>query len=147
MSKEKLTKALGVLLADTFVLYVKTLNYHWHVKGPWFQSLHILFEGQYIELAAAIDEIAEHIRSLGAQAPATIAQYLEITQLSEPVANPKAMGMVKELRDDHNVLAENALNIISIAQNLGQEATVELLSGRQGIHEKQAWMLDSSLED
>ena len=67
----KIVKKLEIILADTYALYLKTQNYHWHVKGPQFKSLHELFEMQYRELAEAVDGVAERLLIMGHKAPAT----------------------------------------------------------------------------
>ncbi len=140
-----LTAGLCTLLANTYTLYLKTQNFHWNVTGPHFHSLHKMFEEEYIELAAAVDEIAERIRALGAEAPASFARYLELATLKEENHTPTATDMVKKLLQDHETIIEQLQKLMPTAQTAKDEATLDLLINRTEIHQKTAWMLRSSL--
>ncbi len=143
----KTIKNLEVLLASTYTLYLKTQNFHWNVKGPFFQTLHLMFEQQYTVLALANDEIAERIRSLGASAPGTYREFSELSIISEPTEIPKAKLMVEELLKDHSRIIQFAKNMIDQAAKEKDEGTLDLLSTRISEQEKTAWMLSSFLEE
>lgn len=141
---DALAKALSSLLADSYTLYLKTQNYHWNVTGPQFKSLHLQFEEQYTELAAAIDEIAERIRALGHTAPGSYAQFAELASIKEAGHNvPDGIQMVKNLAEDNIALAKTAYKVIEAAEKAGDEVSVDLGVGRSTVHEKTAWMLES----
>ena len=144
-SVQKISEELAHFLADTYMLYLKTQNFHWNVRGPSFYSLHKMFEEQYVELAAATDELAERMRALGAIAPGTFSEFLKLTSLQEDRGDLKAEEMIKKLFKDHELLASHALHILEKAQQAEDEATVDLLIQRIAIHQKTAWMLKSSL--
>ncbi len=146
MSKTQLTQQLATTLADTYALYLKTQNYHWHVKGPNFKSLHELFEEQYNGLAAAVDEIAERILMLGGRAPATFTEFNELKSISDGDSAATANQMVVGLHADHVTMATNLKKVLETAQQLDDEGTVALLSERISAHEKISWMLGASQE-
>lgn len=136
---------LKQLLADTYTLYLKTQNYHWNVSGPAFYSLHALFEQQYTDLAAAVDEIAERIRALGERAPGSFAEFSSLASLKEAKGKVDAAGMVKDLHADQQAMAKRLKKMLSVAEKEGDTTTADLLTGRLAVHEKNAWMLGSSL--
>lgn len=138
--------ALKEVLADSYTLYLKTQNYHWNVTGPHFKSFHLLFEEQYTDLAAAIDEIAERIRALGVKAPGSFAQYSKVTSIKEGDENASANQMVKELAEDQAIILKSLYKALNAAQEAEDEATTALMGDRITIHEKAAWMLRSSVE-
>lgn len=140
------TEGLSKLLAESYTIYLKTQNYHWNVRGPMFHSLHAMFMDQYSELALAIDEIAERIRALGAPAPGTFAEYEKLSSISQRPGVPSALEMVKELAADQRTLVATAQALFSSVQSAGDEATYDLLVQRVQVHEKNAWMLESTLE-
>ncbi|HSW68711.1 MAG TPA: DNA starvation/stationary phase protection protein [Gammaproteobacteria bacterium] len=140
----QMTEGLSKLLADTYTLYLKTQNFHWNVTGPLFHSLHKMFEEEYIELAAAVDEIAERIRALGANAPASFSDFLKLTSIKEETSTPSAAEMVKKLLADHEAVVEHLHSLMPVAQELSDEATLDLLITRTEVHQKTAWMLRSS---
>lgn len=142
---EAIAGALSKLLADTYTLYLKTHNYHWNVTGPQFHSLHLLFEGQYTELALAVDEIAERIRTLGVPAPGSYAEFSKLTSLTEATGSPVAAAMVKDLAQDQGKVIQTLKEVWALADKAGDEGTIDLLSGRLSVHEKAAWMLGASL--
>ena len=141
---DKLIDALKDVLIDSYALYLKTQNYHWNVTGPSFQSLHMLFETQYTDLAAAIDEIAERIRALGAKAPGSFAAYKK-TRIKDGDENATADAMVQGLYDDQNTIVSTLKKALEVAQAEDDEVTIGLVVDRMTVHEKNAWMLKSSL--
>lgn len=136
---------LKVLLADSYTLYLKTQNYHWNVTGPNFKSLHELFEEQYTDLAAAIDEIAERIRSLGEKAPGTMQAYSDTTNIKPGNEDADAATMVRELEKDQAIVVDTLRAVLKAAQNANDEVTAGLVADRMTVHEKNAWMLSSSI--
>ena len=141
-----LIKKLTLLLADTYVLYLKTQNYHWNVVGPHFHSLHQLFEGQYMELAEAVDETAERIRMHNELAPASLAEYQRLATLKDGNSKARANDMLLDLVQDHTRLIADLTVVLTIAQELSDEGTVDWLTGRIAAHEKIRWMLSASCE-
>ena len=128
-------------------LYLKTHNYHWNVTGPMFNSLHTLFEGQYMELAPAVDEIAERIRAVGHPAPGSWSEFGELTKIAEGKPGTKAMEMVRQLAQDHMTVAATANEVFQAAEAVDDDVSADLATQRRQIHEKTAWMLRSHLED
>jgi len=139
---------LARLLADTYTLYLTTHNFHWNVTGPMFNTLHTMFMVQYTELWAAVDPIAERIRSLGHPAPGSYAQFGALASIPDaPAVPPKALAMVKILVEGHEAVARTARNIFPLADKAGDEPTADLLTQRLTVHEQTAWMLRSLLEE
>ncbi len=136
---------LSQLLADTYTLYLKTQNFHWHVTGPYFHSFHAMFEEQYTQLAAATDLIAERIRALNSLAPATFAEFLKLATIKEDMAPLAANDMIKKLLSDHETIIKNAKKLIALALENKDDESADLMIGRVEEHEKTAWMLRSSL--
>ncbi len=145
--KKEIAKGLSVLLADSYTLYLKTHNFHWNVVGPMFQTLHLMFETQYNELALAVDLIAERIRALGVPAPGSYAQFGKLTSVKEAVGVPKASEMIKQLLESNEVVIQSAKAAFPAAEEAGDQATMDLLTQRMQLHEKTAWMLKSLLEN
>ncbi len=145
--RTKIAEGLSHLLADSYTLYLKTHNYHWNVKGPMFQTLHLMFETQYTELAMAVDMIAERIRSLGEKAPGSYKEFAGLTKISEETDWPTAHEMIRNLVTAHETLIRTAREIFPTAEDGSDEATVDLLTQRIQLHEKTAWMLRSLLEE
>ena len=147
-AKDRATIANGLsrLLADTYVVYLKTHNFHWNVEGPMFQTLHQMFMEQYTEAWNAIDLIAERIRSLGHYAPGTYRQYLERARVKETPGVPRAEQMVKLLIEGQEAVVKTAREVLPLADAAADEPTLDLLTQRMQIHEKNAWMLRSLLK-
>ncbi len=145
--KDKTADALSRLLADSYVLYLKTHNFHWNVKGPMFTTLHTLFMTQYTELSLAVDEIAERIRALGAVAPGSFSAYAKLAQVQEAEGVPKATDMIRELAADQAKVTAAAKKVVEMAGAAGDDATADLGIQRIQVHEKNAWMLESHLEE
>jgi starvation-inducible DNA-binding protein len=147
--KDRAAIAAGLarLLADTYTLYLTTHNFHWNVTGPMFNTLHAMFMTQYTELWNAVDPIAERIRSLGHPAPGSYAQFGKLASIADaPTVPPKAMEMVRILKDGHEAVARTARTVFPLAQKAGDEPTADLLTQRLTVHEQTAWMLRSLLE-
>jgi starvation-inducible DNA-binding protein len=142
-AKRECAVALSKVLSETFVLYLKTHNFHWNVEGPQFLGLHKMFEEQYRDLWNSIDDIAERIRALGQPAPGTTAKLKELAEIKESERIPSAMEMLRELISDNETAARTIRAALSIAQDAGDEATAGLLADRLSYHEKQAWMMKS----
>ena len=140
------TESLSRLLADSYLLYLKTHNFHWNVTGPMFTTLHTLFEMEYTELALAVDEIAERIRALGEVAPGTFSAYAKLASVKEAEGVPKAADMIKELVADQAKVVAAAKAVVKAAEAAGDDATADLAVRRIDVHEKNAWMLRSHLE-
>jgi starvation-inducible DNA-binding protein len=144
--RKQIADGLSRLLADTYTLYLKTHNFHWNVKGPLFNTLHLMFEQQYTELATAVDEIAERIRALGFPAPGSYAQFSGLTSISEETGVPSAQDMLAQLARDQEIIVRTAREVFPLADQAHDEPTADLLTQRMQIHEKTAWMLRSMLD-
>jgi len=145
MSKHDVAKSLKKVLADSYALYLKTQNYHWNVTGPNFQSLHLLFETQYNELALANDTIAELIRGLGEKAPASFEEFQKLTTIKSGNVNATAEKMVKELSADQAAMQKGLQKALEVAQKAGDEVVIGALTERLTVHRKAEWMLKSSV--
>ncbi len=144
--RQAIAESLSRLLADTYTLYLKTHNFHWNVTGPMFSTLHLTFETQYAELAQAVDLIAERIRALGVAAPGSYAQFSRLCSLSEETGVPAALEMVGQLVEGQEAVARTARAAFPVAERAGDPVTLDLLTQRLQVHEKNAWMLRSLLE-
>ncbi|WP_255233313.1 Dps family protein [Aliifodinibius salipaludis] len=145
-NRKAIADALSKVLADSYMLYLKTHNYHWNVTGELFHSLHEQFEEQYTELAEAVDEIAERIRALGYRAPGTFKEFKELTSVDEQQDEPDAMEMVRRLAEGNEQVMRTAREALQPANDAEDEATIDLLTERLKVHSKTAWMLRSHLE-
>jgi len=144
--RRRIAEGLSRLLADTFTLYLTTHNFHWNVKGPMFQTLHLMFEQQYNELWLALDAIAERIRALGFPAPGTYAEYAKLSSIRETAGVPEAKDMIRNLVGGHEAVARTARKLFPVVDKASDEPTADLLTQRLQVHEKTAWMLRSLLE-
>jgi starvation-inducible DNA-binding protein len=147
-SKDRAAIANGLsrLLADTYVLYLKTHGFHWNVEGPMFQTLHQMFMDQYTETWNAIDPIAERIRALGHYAPGSYGQYIKLASIKEAAGVPKAEKMIQELIAGQEAVARTARSVLPVADDANDQPTLDLLTQRLDVHEKNAWMLRSLLK-
>ena len=143
--RKTISEALGRLLADTYTLYLKTHNFHWNVTGPMFNTLHLMFEQQYTEMATAVDEIAERIRALGEFAPGSYAVFGKLTRVEEATDVPSAEAMMRQLVQGHETVVRTAREAFPCADEAKDEPTCDLLTQRMQVHEKAAWMLRSML--
>ena len=141
--RKSVCKGLNKLLADSYLLYLKTQNYHWNVTGKMFQSLHTLFEEQYLEQAAAIDVVAERIRALGEYAPGSFAAFSKVSSIKEETAIPFADEMIHNLVQGNEAVVTTAREIVALADECEDDVTTDLMIERMQIHEKNAWMLRS----
>jgi starvation-inducible DNA-binding protein len=144
--RKQIADGLSRLLADTYSLYLKTHNFHWNVTGPMFQTLHLMFETQYNELALAVDLIAERIRALGFAAPGTYSKFAELSSIKETSGVPPATEMIRLLVEGQEAVVRTARSVFPIVDKNNDEATADLLTQRMQVHEKTAWMLRSLLE-
>ena len=145
--RKKVADGLSRMLADTYTLYLKTHNFHWNVTGPMFQTLHLMFMTQYNESWLAVDLIAERIRALGFPAPGSYAQFAALTSIPDSAGVPKAREMIQQLVAGQETVTRTAREILPIAEQAGDQPTVDLLSARMQVHEQNAWMLRSLLEE
>ncbi|MDY7545444.1 Dps family protein [Glaciimonas sp. CA11.2] len=144
--RKKIADGLSKLLADTYTLYLKTHNFHWNVTGPMFNTLHLMFEGQYTELSLAVDLIAERIRALGYPAPGSYAAFAKLSTIAEAVGVPTATEMIQQLVAGQESVTRTARSIFPVVDAASDEPTADLLTQRMQLHEKNAWMLRSLLE-
>ena len=143
--RQRIADGLSRLLADTYTLYLKTHFYHWNVTGPMFNTLHLMFETQYTELALAVDAIAERIRALGFPAPGSYGAYAKLSSIDEDDGVPDAGAMIAALVRGQEAVARTARAVFPAAEAGNDEATADLLTQRLQVHEKTAWMLRSML--
>ncbi|HYR83161.1 MAG TPA: Dps family protein [Terriglobia bacterium] len=144
-NRKQIADGLSKLLADTYTLYLKTHNFHWNVTGPMFQTLHLMFEGQYTELAGAVDEIAERIRALGFPAPGTYSDFAARSSIQEERGVPPADQMIHQLVEGQETAIRTARGVYPLAERIHDQVTADLLTERMQIHEKTAWMLRTLL--
>ena len=143
----EIARGLSHVLADSYTTYLKTHNFHWNVTGPMFQTLHVMFEEQYTELATAVDEIAERIRALGFPAPGSFTEFQELSSISIESGVPDAKSMIAQLVDAQEAVVRTSRKVIPLCADAGDEPTADLLTQRMQIHEKTAWMLRSLLAE
>jgi starvation-inducible DNA-binding protein len=144
--RKAIADGLSRVLADSYTLYLKTHNFHWNVKGPMFQTLHLMFETHYNELALAVDVIAERIRALGYPAPGSYKAFAKLSAIPEAEGVPEATEMVAQLVQGHETTARTAREVFQLAEKASDQPTCDLLTQRMQTHEKTAWMLRSLLE-
>lgn len=143
--RKEIAEGLSKVLADTYTLYLKTHNFHWNVTGPMFQTLHLMFETHYNELALAVDLVAERIRALGFPAPGTYGDFARLSSIPEEPGVPAAQEMIKKLVQGHETVVRTARGMWSAAEKAQDQPTLDLLTQRMQVHEKTAWMLRSLL--
>ncbi|MBS1788402.1 MAG: DNA starvation/stationary phase protection protein [Acidobacteria bacterium] len=143
--RQAIAEGLSKLLADTYTLYLKTHNFHWNVTGPMFQTLHLMFETQYNELALAVDLIAERIRALGFPAPGSYREFSRLSSIKEEEGSPNAEEMIRLLVAGQEAVVRTARSIFPVVDRANDEPTADLLTQRMQVHEKNAWMLRSLL--
>lgn len=137
----KIAEGLKGLLADSYTLYLQTHNFHWNVTGPHFRELHLMFEEQYAELAVAVDDIAERIRTLDVAAPGTYKEFVKLSSITEVDGVPEASEMVDILTKGHEQVVRTSREVLKLAQEADDESTAALVSDRMRLHEKTSWML------
>jgi starvation-inducible DNA-binding protein len=145
-ARKQIADGLSRVLADSYTLYLETHNFHWNVTGPMFQTLHLMFEVQYNELALAVDLVAERIRALGFPAPGTYRQFSALSSIEQQDGIPKAQDMIRLLVQGHETVARTARSVFVAAEAARDQPTCDLLTQRMQVHEKTAWMLRSLLE-
>lgn len=147
--RKTISQDLAQFLSDSFTLYLKTHNFHWNVTGPMFNSLHAMFMDQYTEQWNALDDIAERIRALGYNAPGSYAEFIRLSTIAEEpglTAAPDWREMVGQLVTGNEAVCRTARRALSHADDAGDDPTVDLLTQRLQVHEKNAWMLRSLLQ-
>ena len=144
--RKLVAEGLSKLLADSYTLYLKTHYFHWNVTGPMFQTLHLMFEQQYTELALAVDLVAERIRALDVYAPGTYRDFVKLASIKESESVPKAQDMIRELVAGHEAVVRTARAVFPAVEKAADEASADLLTQRLQLHDKTAWMLRSLLE-
>ncbi|AEP28775.1 Dps family protein [Brumicola nitratireducens] len=144
-SRQEIAQGLKKLLADSYTLYLQTHNFHWNVTGPQFRELHLMFEEHYTELAIAVDDIAERIRTLGFTAPGTYRAFAELSSVKEIDGVPEAKEMVTILMQAHETVVRTSREVLKIAQEADDESSASLIGDRMRVHEKTAWMLRATL--
>jgi starvation-inducible DNA-binding protein len=145
--RQKIAQGLSRLLADSYTLYLMTHNFHWNVTGPMFNTLHLMFMGQYTEQWTALDQIAERIRALGFPAPGTYKEFVALASIKEVSGVPKAEEMIKRLVSAQEATARTARELFPAVEAAHDQPTADLLTRRLEVHEKTAWMLRSLLEN
>lgn len=145
-SRQQIAARLAHLLADTYTLYLKTHNYHWNVTGPMFNTLHLMTEAQYTELALAVDQIAERIRALGVRAPGSYAEFAKLATIAEASGKENADEMIRQLVAGQEAVVRTARESLPAADEANDQPTLDLLTQRMQVHEKTAWMMRSMLE-
>ncbi len=145
--REVIADGLSRLLADSYTLYLQSHNFHWNVTGPMFQTLHVLFMEHYTEQWNALDLIAERIRSLGLPAPGTYKEFARLASITEVEGQPGATEMIRILVSGQEAVARTARAAFEAADAANDQPTCDLLTQRMQVHEKNAWMLRSLLED
>jgi starvation-inducible DNA-binding protein len=145
--RAKIVAGLSRLLADTYTLYLKTHNFHWNVTGPMFQTLHLMFMDLYNEQWMAVDLIAERIRALGYPAPGSYQEFAALTSIKGSEGVPKAKEMLQQMVEGQETVVRTAREIFPVADKVSDQPTLDLLTQRMQIHEKNAWMLRSLLEE
>ncbi len=145
--RARIAESLSKMLADSYILYLKTHNFHWNVTGPMFNTLHIMFMQQYTELWNALDLIAERIRALGHPAPGSYKRYVELSSIKEEEGVPSAQDMIRQLVAGQEAVTRTARAAFKVADGADDQPTADLLTQRMEVHEKNAWMLRVLLED
>ena len=145
--REKIVHGLSKLLADSYILYLKTHNFHWNVEGPMFNTLHVMFMDQYTELWNALDLIAERIRALGSYAPGSYKKFSKLSSIAEAEEGTSAKEMIKQLLHGHEAVAKTIRGVFPLAEAGDDQSSLDLLTQRLQVHEKTAWMLRSLLSE
>jgi starvation-inducible DNA-binding protein len=145
--RANIVEGLSRLLADSYTLYLMTHNFHWNVTGPMFNTLHLMFMGQYTEQWNALDLIAERIRALGHPTPGTYKAFVKLASIKEVDGVPKATDMIRHLVAAQEATARTARGLFPVVDKANDQPTMDLLTQRLEVHEKTAWMLRSLLEE
>lgn len=145
--RKAVAEGLSKLLADSYILYLKTHNFHWNVEGPMFNTLHLMFMDQYTELWNALDLIAERIRALGSYAPGSYKKFSQLSSIAETDEHVPARKMIQLLLEGHEAVAKTARTVFPLAEKASDQSTLDLLTQRLQVHEKTAWMLRSLITE
>ena len=141
-----LAEKVSAVLSSTYVLYHKTQDLHWNVEGPLFISVHNLTESQYSDLAAAIDDLAERVRALGAKVPVGLGRYASNAAIKDEPLDSDVQSALKQLADDHSKIADEMRGVVAHADEMNDVYTADLLTSRIGVHEEAAWMLNATAQ-
>jgi len=146
--RKKIAEGLSRFLSDSFTLYLKTHNFHWNITGPMFNSLHVMFETQYNEQWVALDEIAERIRALGYNVPASYGEFQKLSSVQDDVKveHTDWREMVRQLTLGNEAVSRTARKALEVADKAGDDPSVDMLTQRLKVHEKNAWMLRALLQ-
>jgi starvation-inducible DNA-binding protein len=141
-STKALTDALNGALADHLALFVKTKNFHWHVKGPRFHDLHLLFDSQAQQIVSVTDAIAERVRKNDADTLTSIGAIAGATEIAnQDSTSLDADAMVKELRDDNARLVARLKHVKDAAEEAGDNATSGIVDEWTDFAEERVWFL------
>lgn len=141
--RANIANGLARVLADSYSLYLKTHNFHWNVTGPMFNSLHLMFETHYTELAIAVDLIAERIRALGFIAPGSYSEFAKLSKVEEHTGDIEANKMIRYLIEAHEVVIKTVRELLHSVESANDQVSLDLLTQRLQVHEKTVWMLRS----
>ncbi|MGA7750870.1 MAG: Dps family protein [Gallionella sp.] len=145
--RKMIAEGLARMQADTYTLYLKTHTFHWNVTGPMFQTLHLMFQTQYNETWLAVDTIAERIRALGFPAPGSYKEFAALTEIKDSKGVPNAKEMIRQLLEGQETVVRTARSVLPIAEAAGDQPTADVMTQRMTVHEQNAWMLRSLLEE
>ena len=146
-AKKNVAEKLGVVLADSYQLFIKTQGVHWNISGPIFYSVHQLTEVHYQNLFSAIDVIAERIRSLGEKAPASYTKYGKLSSIVDKDDPASAFEMVEMLAKDHEVVCQSLRSAIEFVEDKSDFVTAGIMTDRLAWHEEAIWMLRSIVSE
>ena len=146
LHRPQIAKRLGVILADSYQIFIKTQGVHWNVTGPLFYSIHSLTEDQYQNLFEAVDELAERIRALGELTPASYTKYGKLSAIEDDDEPATAEGMVAILAKDHETVCESLRNAIAFCEGKDDFVTADMLTERLAWHEEAIWMLGAIIQ-
>lgn len=141
---EDLVAQLKTTQATMFSFMLKAWNFHWNVTGPHFSEYHDFFGTIYEETATRVDTIAEHIRMCDAKAPGSLSKFMELSKITDSVADVSAQGMIVELVSNNNVVMEELRKTKTEAGLAGKIGVVNDIEDLIAQHDKLAWMLKSS---
>jgi len=144
---QSVASSLNKVLANEYVLYTKTRNYHWNIEAPNFMELHKFYEGQYEELDEIIDRVAERIRQLGHFSEGRLKDFIQLTDLQEPESTSDPKSQLENLLEDHEIIIRLLRNLIpAIGEDQKDLGTADFITGLMQAHEKMAWMIRSFLK-
>ncbi len=146
-NRSEMAVALSMAVADSYMLYAKTLGVHWNVQGANFYGLHKLTDAQYNELHTAADSLAERIRALGKLAPTGFDAFRALTAINNDAPHRSTAEMIGELAADNEAVAKRMEGFAHIAEEMGDLFSHDMLVARIGVHEENSWMLRASMSE